>query len=220
MANNQFRETRNLYTEYLQYTKPLSYVEWVALPNDHKAAALFVQFFSEIELAWYRSKSFFTPEEEGVYTVMQYLMKNVEIIKNDPKRFTSKYIYKVAYNCLYCICHDPIKERIRYESTVSNVVQTSDGDVDLFDTTVSIRSEVECKIENDELWQTIKELGPEYEKVVNHLLSGAPLGKYKKNSGWWTLDDDLKDVVVSRAEAEAIKARLEKVLAWFAEKYY
>ena len=78
--NNQFRETRKLYINYLQYTKPLSYVEWVALPEDHKAAALFVQYFDQIELAWYKAKSFFTSEEDGVYTVMQYLMKNVDKI--------------------------------------------------------------------------------------------------------------------------------------------
>lgn len=215
--NNQFRETRKLYINYLQYTKPLSYVEWVALPEDHKAAALFVQYFDQIELAWYKAKSFFTSEEDGVYTVMQYLVKNVDKIKNDPKRFSESYIYKIAYNCLYCICHDPITERIRWETTVSNIVPTAEGDLDLFDTTVSIHSEVEIQYERNRFWDIINNLDPKARKVVNNILNGAPLGKYSPKSTWAEEEKDLRDVQVSRVEAEAIKQRLAKVLAEFAD---
>lgn len=214
--SNQFRETRKIYSEFLQYTKPFSYVEWVALPEDHKAAALFVQFFDQIELAWYKAKSFFTTEEDGVYTVMQYLMKNVQIIKENPNRFTPKYIYRVAYNCLYCICHDPIIERIRWETTVSNIVPTDEGDLDLFDTTVSIHSEVEVQYDRNQFWKLLESLDPKSRKVVNNLMGGAPLGKYSANSVW-AKDESLKDVQVSSAEAEEIKARLAKILAQFAD---
>lgn len=214
--SNQFRETRKIYSEFLQYTKPLSYVEWVALPEDNKAAALFVQFFDQIELAWYKAKSIFTTEEDGVYTVMQYLMKNVQIIKENPNRFTPKYIYKVAYNCLYCICHDPIIERIRWETTVSNIVHTDEGDLDLFDTTVSIHSEVEVQYDRNQFWKLLESLDPKARKVVNNLMGGAPLGKYSANSVWAN-DESLKDVQVTRAEAEEIKARLAKILAQFAD---
>lgn len=212
--NNQFRETRTLYSNFLQYTKPFSYVEWVALPKDSKAAALFVQYFDQIELAWYKAKSFFTSEEDGVYTVMQYLMKNVEIIEKDPKRFSSSYIYRVAYNCLYCICHDPIVERIRWETTTSNIVPTDEGDLDLFDTTVAIHSEVEIQYTKKRFWEVISALDPKTQKVINHILSGAPLGKYSEKSQW-AADTKLKDVAVSKAEAEEIKLRLAKVLAEF-----
>lgn len=213
--SNQFRETRKIYSEFLQYTKPLSYVEWVSLPEDNKAAALFVQFFDQIELAWYKAKSFFTSEEDGVYTVMQYLMKNVQIIKENPNRFTPKYIYRVAYNCLYCICHDPIVERIRWETTVSNIVPTDEGDLDLFDTTVSVHSEVEVQYDRNQFWKLLESLDPKARKVVNNLISGAPLGKYSANSVW-AKDKSLKDIQVTRAEAEEIKLRLAKVLAEFA----
>lgn len=217
MTHNQFRETRNLYINYLQYTKPLSYVEWVSLPDDHKAAALFVQYFDQIELAWYKAKSLFTSEEDGVYTVMQYLMKNVEIIKANPKRFTPAYIYRVAYNCLYCICHDPIVERIRFETTTSNITYTSSGDeLDLFDTTVSIHSDIELTYDRNQFWQAVAALGPKGQKVVNHLLNKAPLGKYAAKSTW-AKDESLKDVEVSKEELEDIKLRLATILAEFPE---
>ena len=214
--SNQFRETRKIYSDYLQYTKPLSYVEWVSLPEDHKAAALFVQFFDQIELAWYKAKSFFTSEEDGVYTTMQYLMKNVPIIRDNPKRFTPQYIYKVAYNCLYCICHDPVIERIRYETTTSNVVPTDNGEVDLFDTTVSIHSRVEISYERNELWKALDSLGLKGQKVINHLLNNAPLKKYASNS-CWAKNESLKDVEVSKEELEDIKLRIVAILAEFPE---
>ena len=217
MAHNQFRKTRNLYINYLQYTTPLSYVQWVALPDDHKAAALFVQYFDQIELAWYKARSLFTSEEDGVYTMMQYLMKNVEKIKNDPKRFSPKYIYKVAYNCLYCICHDPIVERIRWETTSSNIVASPTGEeLDLFDTTISIHSEIEVQYDREQFWKAIASLGPKGQKVVNHLLNNAPLGKYNPKSVW-AKDESLKDVVVSKEELEDIKLRIATILAQFSE---
>lgn len=217
MANNQFRETRNLYSNFLQYTKPLSYVEWVSIPDDHKAAALFVQYFSQIELAWYKAKSFFTSEEDGVYTMMQYLMKNVDIIKKDSKRYTPSYIYRVAYNCLYCICHDPIIERIRYETTVSNIVTTNNQDeVDLFDTTISVHSDVEIQYEKKQLWETIDKLDPKSKKVVSNILSGSPLTKFNSRS-IWAKDEEIKNVEVTIAEAEEIKERLAKMLAEFSD---
>lgn len=214
MNSNQFRQTRNLYINYLQYDKQLSYVEWVSLPDDSKAAALFVNFFDQIELAWYKSKSLFTSEEDGVYTVMQYLMKNVEIIKNDPKRYTPNYIYRVAYNCLYCICHDPIIERIRYENTTSNIVKTSDNEVDLFDTTVSIYSEVEIQFEKKQLVDIIRSLSLKEKKVIAHLVEGAPLTKYSSRSPWAN-DTDIRDVEVSKDEMIEIKNRLANVLKDF-----
>lgn len=213
---NQFRETRKIYIEYLQYTKPLSYVEWVALPDDHKAAALFVQYFDQIELAWYKAKSFFTTEEDGVYTTMQYLMKNVEKIKNDSKRFSPKYIYKVAYNCLYCICHDPIVEKIRWETTDSNIVIHEGKELDLFDTTVSIHSSIELNYDRKEFWKAVDSLGPKGQKVINHLLNKAPLGKYNTKSVC-AYDESLKDVKVSKEELEDIKLRLATILAEFPE---
>ena len=84
----QLHKTRALYSNYIGYDKPLTFDEWNELPFGSKAAALFVQFFDQISLAWFKTKSFYTPEEDGISEVMQYLMKNVPIIEQDPARFT------------------------------------------------------------------------------------------------------------------------------------
>ena len=138
MANSTVRtpfyETRNLFINYLGYTKPLSYDEWNALPSEDKAAALYVQFFNEISWAWYKQDTFlrYSTDEDGVSTVLQYLQKNVAILEKHPERFTPAYIYRVSYNCLNCICL--IKRNMeRAEKEMRSVVEGPDGPMDLFD---------------------------------------------------------------------------------------
>ena len=104
---NDFYVTRDLFREYVRYTNPLSYSEWCNIPDDNKAAVLYLQFFDQITLAWYKMKSVYSVEADGVGEVLQYLQKNVDKIRNDEKRFTPAYIYKVCSNCLYCLCRDP-----------------------------------------------------------------------------------------------------------------
>ena len=118
--NNEFIETRKLFQTVFQYdrTKPLSFDQWLKIPDDQKSAVLYLQFYDQITLAWDKTKSFYTLTADGVSTVLQYLEKNVPIIKANPKKFNERYIYRVAYNCLYCICHDLIYPRRAYEHEV------------------------------------------------------------------------------------------------------
>ena len=44
-AESPFYATRTMFREYIGYTEPLSYDQWSSMPDDSKAAALFVQFF-------------------------------------------------------------------------------------------------------------------------------------------------------------------------------
>jgi hypothetical protein len=130
-----FYETRSLFINYLGYTDPLSYNAWNALPAEDKAAALFVQFFDQIIYAWYKQDTFlrYSTDEDGVSTVLQYLQKNVAVLEKDPKKYTAAYIYRVSYNCLYCICHDIKSAKERGEKETSNIVEGPDGPMNLFD---------------------------------------------------------------------------------------
>ena len=152
---NAFAETRKNFIAGTRYVRPLSYEEWMDIPQANKAAVLFVQFYEQITLAWYKTKSFFVEEEDGVSTMLQYLIKNVPIIENDPKRFKSSYIYKVAYNCLYCISHDIKRDIERYEKEVSNIASCTDGEVDLFDTVASNQASAEVILDRQEFWALI-----------------------------------------------------------------
>ena len=128
--NNEFIETRKLFQTVFQYdrTKPLSFDQWLKIPDDQKSAVLYLQFYDQITLAWDKTKSFYTLTADGVSTVLQYLEKNVPIIKANPKKFNERYIYRVAYNCLSCICHDLIYPRLAYEHEVPEEISGHSDD--------------------------------------------------------------------------------------------
>lgn len=210
---NAFSETKKLFMESTGYTRPVSYAEWILIPQEHKAAVLFVQFYDEITLAWYKTKSFFVLEEDGVSTMLQYLIKNVPIIENDPKRFKPSYIYRVAYNCLYCISHDIKRDIERYEKEVSNIVMSGEDQLDLFDTVVA-NTDIYEELRRKEFWAVIENMGVKTQKVVNHLLNGESLGTVSKRSKSYATDP-LRDIAVSVDEMEAILADLKKKLARF-----
>lgn len=218
MANN-FAETRNLFTMYTGYVKPLSYDEWNALPHSHKTAVLFVQFYDEITLAWYKlaTKCTWVPDEDGVSTVCQYLEKNVARLEADPKRFTSAYMYQVAYNCLYCITVDPPKPRERAEKERCHIAEGPDGtEYDLYDTAAcqSAEDQFEDDTYKEMFWQVIEDMGLETKKVVNYLLNNDSLTKVSKRAKSYKYDE-LRDVEVQLDQVEEIVAQLREKLARF-----
>lgn len=173
---NTFYETKNLFKNYIQYNKPLSYVEWLALNDDHKAAALFVQFFNEILLAWNKAKSYDGDDEEAVETVLQYLIKNVEIIKKNPSRYKANYIYRVAYNCLYCICHDRKCDKERREYEIYAIQCDSDGqEYNLLDTFVCNSGSIEDALNKQLFWSIIEDLDVDSRALVETILKSGKL---------------------------------------------
>lgn len=166
---NQFIETRNMFRCYTHYSNPLSFEEWVSVPADLKAAVLYVQFFAQIQTAWYKARSFYGDECEGVSTVMQYLIKNVPIIESNPKRFTANYIYRVAYNCLYCICHDRKCDKERFENETSNIVVYDGDELDLFDT-IEQDEDVVDDLTRKEIAAIIATLDDDQIKLVEHIM--------------------------------------------------
>lgn len=216
---NAFYETRNLFRSYTGYTRPLSYNDWLLVADSDKAAVLFVQFFDEITLAWNKTKSFYALEEDAVSTVLQYLSKNVPILVNDSKRFTSAYIYRVAYNCLYCISHDIKRDRERYENETSNIVICGEDVYDLFDTVMCNDDEVDVRAIRSEFWRVIETMGPETEKVINHILNGESLGKVSKRNKSYE-SDPLRDVSVTADKMAAVIEELKVKLDRFRNVYH
>lgn len=219
LMSNAFAESRNLFTMYTGYVRPLSFDEWSKLPDSHKSAVLFVQFYDEITLAWYKLSSVYTyvPDEDGVSTVCQYLEKNVSKILEKPARFNAPYIYQVAYNCLYCITHDPIKPRERFFNETSNITCSENGDeLDLFDTVKSLSAEQTFEEETYKkmFWQVIEDMGLETQKVVNYLLNNDSLKKVSKLSKNYA-SDPLRDVEVGLDQVDEIVTKLRERLAAF-----
>ena len=208
-----FVDTKNLFVNFLSYVKPYSYEEWSALPHECKAAALFVQFYSPITLAWYKVKSFYTSEEDGVSCMVQYLMKNVPIIDADPNRFNAKYIYRVAYNCLYCVCHDIKRDKDRYENEMSDQVESDDGTSSLFDTVV-VFPDFDDEITKKEFWRVVNNMGPKEQKYLNYLMNEESLKKVSKRSCSYE-DDPLRDVEVKLDEIDSIVSEIREQLKSF-----
>lgn len=178
--SREFYEARKMFRDYTGFEDPLSYEQWMSRPQEHKAAILYVQYFDQILLAWYKTKSFYASEEEGVETALQYLLKNVPIIESNPKRFNEKYIYRVSYNCLYCISHDRKCDRERFELEMSNVVASGEDEFDLFDTVAS-SNVVDYDDEAIEIkqwfWETIEDLGQDAYSVAKQIIDGGKLPK-------------------------------------------
>lgn len=177
-SQNCFYQTRAMFRNYLNYEKPLSYEEWLSVDDDNKAAVLYVQFFEQITLAWYKLKTKAAIEEECVSEVLMYLVKNVPIIKENPSRFKPAYIYKVAYNCIYCKSMDPYNGQTAktswYNNTTSQYVQSGDDIIDIFDT-ISDNEDIDAVSCREHFWNIIEEMGDDALAVVDQLLNGTRL---------------------------------------------
>ena len=151
--------------------------------------------------------------------MMQYLEKNITIIENDPRRFIPNYIYRVAYNCLYCICHDIKIDRIRWETEISNIQMHEGQEFDLFDTVDNGDSDFLTSSEREYFWYIIESMGPEAAKVVNHILNGESLNKVNKRAKRYE-SDPLRDIEVSVEQMENIISDLKSKLERFKSLYY
>ena len=216
---SQFRATRNLYMEYVHdFEFPLTYEAWLNADDEYKAVLLFVNFFNEIELAWYKERYSYGPalEEDAVSEVNQYLIKNVPIIKENPKRFSPGYIYRVAANCISCVGASQVSINT-YKLETSNEVAGSDGSViNLFDTEPFEDDSYESRQAKEAVWDIIERMGPKAQKVVNKLINPTDSLAVTRNKD---IGDKLQDVSVSKKEFAEIVEQLREVLKPFLEDF-
>lgn len=173
-----FYATRAMFRNYINYDKPLSYDEWMSVDDDKKAAVLYVQFFEQISLAWYKLKTKAAIEEECVSEVLMYLVKNVPIIKENPSRFKPSYIYRVVYNCIYCKSMDPYNGQTAktswYNNTTSQYVQAGDDIIDIFET-ICDTEDIDIISAREHFWKIVESMGDDTLAVVDQLLNGTRL---------------------------------------------
>ena len=211
---NSFTSAKNMFEQYTHATKQLAFEDWDTLPSDMKAAALFVRFFPQITLAWDKAKSFYGDDDEAVSTVCQYLIKNVSKIEAEPKKYSEAYIYRVAYNCLYCICHDRKIDKDRWELETSSTVIADDGsELSLFDTiSANNHRDLVDDIVSNDIWDVINNSDPVTKKVVLHIVYGLPLTAYRgKNKQAYP---ELASIVIDEDCYEDVLADLRTKLAF------
>lgn len=232
-ANNlEFVKTCNLFREFLSVYYPnlkdISYNEWVQAAPDHKAALLYVKFYQEVTLAWYNAVTskgvVFVSQEDGVSTVLQYLMKNVPTITEEPDRYTAEYVYTVCYNCLFSLWRSRKGDQLRAASevcpeftvdvpgTIFGYTVKVGAHINLFSLVPSTDMDVETKQTLEAMWNIVHHMGPKAEKVVNHLINPKDtLHKVSKSSPERPTDR-LADVTVTAAEYQEIIAELQEKL--------
>lgn len=191
---NAFAETKSMFVMGTEYKKPMSYDDWMKTSDDLKAAVLFVQFYNQITLAWFKVCNEFCDDSDGVETILQYLCKNVEIIKNNPDRFNASYIYTVAYNCLASICiKGDRNKKIRELECVASNIPGYDEDHDVFDTVASVDCYVSSEKDSQSnlVWDLIESKDRDTAVVVAELIGDSMdwtrvsrSGKYRKFSKW------------------------------------
>lgn len=219
MANlTALYETRNLFISYTSYVKSLSFEQWMAVPEDQKAAVLFVEFFEQICMAYNKVNRFdVIPCDDAVSIVLQYLQKNVAKIKDDSNRYRPGYIFTVAYNCMYTLLEGD-KLSLRVAETPDTYREFDGAEVSVFDTlgisSDSAEDTYELESLRDRVWQVIEDSGLEAKKVANYLLSGNldDLKKVNPRSKRYA-DDPLRDVEVSLESLESIVQDLKKKLS-------
>ena len=242
---SQFFATKKMFANILGIdndNESLSYESWMAIPDSYKSAALFVNFYPHVKAAWNSAKGDGVDEEDGIECVLQYLEKNVEKIKDNPNRYTSKYIYSVSWNSMGCLRRTKSAQlRPRFE--VSNIAtDATDGEFDLFDSVVDTNHNVEIDVvadaEKEEFWAEIEELFipkdkdgnrtddskavlkcHKYEKVIQYLLNGESLGKARDKVINENPDNPLLPVSVSRRDFERIIKDLRVKLKKYKEVF-
>lgn len=185
---NQFKETLNIFKLALENENYSTYWEWMLIPNNFKAAALYVQFYDEITLAWSKTNKPFIEEETAISTLMQYLIKNVDIIKENRKRFTPNYLYKIAFNAFYPLgriqrnIDEWLYRRKFYDVNIELLYQCeldSDnvGYTDPFYISKFFVEDTYFSDEQDQIWDIINSCDEDTKRVIESLLGGRALGK-------------------------------------------
>lgn len=135
-------------------------------------------------------------------------------IEENPQKFSGGYIYRIAYNCLYCICgHDRKCDKDRINNETSSIVMYDGEELDLFDTIADTRNSVEYISETlalqNQFWAIVEDCGQPAEKVLRYLQShdAADLKALSKKHKNYKLDP-LGDVEVSLDKVDDIIAEL------------
>lgn len=181
---HEFKEAKERYESAIGKKAPITFEEWFTLPDSHKAAALFINFYNQITLAWTKAKADFTEDEDGLSTVMQYLMKNVPIIEANPNKYSETYIYRVAYNCMGCLrrnktdvarCKECVSEWHSKDSCYGGSDESSYFDFIGMDELAD-----KLHLAADILYDLYGELDRDEKAVINNILKGTRLTKKSK----------------------------------------
>jgi hypothetical protein len=172
---SEFETTKRMFADACKIycdPKEMAFAEWNRLPEDLKAAGLYVRFYSQIYLAWMKTKCEFTESCDAVSTVMQYLMKNVPIIENCSAKFAEAYLYTVSYNALLPLSR-LIKTKWMWENRDNKVldVHNNGNEVDPYDDLEDESCDIDRSVLSRDILRLIDSLTEEQVNVLDGILN-------------------------------------------------
>lgn len=165
-----FYETYKLFRSQLGSDGNISFKRWRRMPDDLKGAALYVQFYNEVTLAWSKTRSKWAVEETSVEEVLQYLTKNVDKILEDPKRYNPRYVYRVCYNALFCVNVDKKGAYKFFENEIPESFEVGEsGELSWFDL-VGTSEDAEAISSFESLQGFLESLEEKYQVYIEYML--------------------------------------------------
>lgn len=173
---------------------PLTFSDWIKLPDDVQAIALYVNFFDQVHLACQKVISIgsFVLQEDALHETMKALIKNTKILHEYPTRYTPQYIYKIVYNSVYSLLR--IKRDRNFMSSVVSFNNDGDrDDLDIVDILTSDNDDIVKKLYAEKMWDEIGKMDNDTLKYVDYILNGGYFSKKLSKK-----ESTMKDMLRSR----------------------
>lgn len=189
----QMAETRNRYQASMPEVEfPITYTEWMKLPSDQKAVALYINFYYYIEsmAAKFILKMGISEEDILSTLMLAFIRRTVKSIEESPDKYNAAFIAASVRNViidLWRCSKDTENVLIRTD------LQADDSDdmdkLSVFDNLEGPGYDDECGVLKDRMItmvsQSLKDNYPSFDKdtktIINHLMRGKKLTPRLKN---------------------------------------
>ena len=187
MMGEQFNKTKKVYMAAMPNVNfPITYTEWMELPDNLKEAALFVNFMPVIINIVSKNNTQFTCEEDMISAITYALTTSaVNNIKGHPEKFTNAYMGTVIdHAIIYYFRRLYFPTRFNSDNISNIQVDENNHEYDIFETLIdsddfgkkSALSKVEQIINSH-----IAELDPDTMSLINGLLKKNKIPAYIRN---------------------------------------
>lgn len=193
---NELRIMYQSFSEYLNQHGSIPYDAWLQLEYDSKAASLFVTYYNNIYLAYSKCLNMFKDDEyRPIELIIHTLMKNVDKLICDSKRYNASYMYKITWNCLYIYgqrnmsnlqhmnsynCYEHVKKD--GESTEFDIFDNEEILKSVVNISESYYRSAEHEYAKTELWRFLEDCGEQTMELALHLIKKGKILKGMSSS--------------------------------------
>ena len=190
-TNNSFLISKRMFEDSIRtwcrmrVNSNTSYEEWISIPDDMKAAALFVIFYEKIKLARIKTFSYAVSDDDAVSMICEKLVKVTPNIMENPNMYSASFIYKIIRNML----GDALRLKMNQMVNIMDV-QAYYGDEDSEQVPYSVRMDAVAKTDDDfcdavDVIMTWESLTDEQKSLVKSIIlksrSSINIPRYSQN---------------------------------------